>query len=345
MTDVIKILEIIVTCFAFVALITPIIRKLALHVNAHKEAGERDMHHGIVPRLGGLAVYCGFLLGYMIFYRETLEMNSILIGSFVVLLVGVIDDIKPIPNKVKFLGQILGALVVACYGNILLSEIQAFGFELNFGVLAYPITVLFIVSIINCINFIDGLDGLASGTSCIYFFTIGVIALMQNMMGGLDSTLAFIMVGSTLGFLVHNFYPAKIFLGDSGSHFLGFIIAVIALLGFKNVTLTSLIVPIVILAIPILDTLLAILRRIIKGEPIDQADKLHFHHQLLNMNLSHPMTVIIIYIINILFSLVSIFYVLRDQFLGQVLYIALVLFVIWFICSTTILFDKKKKLK
>ena len=151
------------------------------------------------------------------------------------------------------------------------------------------------------------------------------------------------MLGATIGFLGHNFPPAKIFMGDSGSLFLGFMIAVISLLGFKMTTITSLIVPLVILAIPIFDTLFAILRRMLKGESIGKPDKDHLHHQLLKMNFSTRKTILIIYFINILFSAVSILYVIGDNKIAIALYITLMIILLFFVLKTDILFKHKKK--
>ena len=194
----------------------------------------------------------------------------------------------------------------------------------------------------NCINFIDGLDGLCAGISTIFFATIGVLAFIMHNIGSLEITIAFIMIGTCLGFLIFNFNPAKIFMGEIGSMFLGFMIAVVCLLGFKAVTLTSLVVPMLILAIPILDTLFAILRRIIHHKPIYEADKQHLHHQLLNKKFSQRTTVLIIYAVSILFSLASVLYVLKDKKLGIIIYIILVLLITWVILTTDILTDKAK---
>ena len=145
-----------------------------------------------------------------------------------------------------------------------MQDVSAYGVYINFGIFAKPLTILFIVALMNCMNFIDGLDGLASGIATIFFVTISIIISYIGIYNGLDASLTLIMIGATLGFLVHNFYPAKIFLGNSGSMFLGYMIAVISLLGFKNVTITSFLVPVLVLAIPILDTLFAIIRRLLK---------------------------------------------------------------------------------
>lgn len=341
-----KILVMITITFLFVMVITPFVKRIALHIGAVDIPNARKVHQKPMPRLGGLGIFFGFLLGYMLFGTHSETMNSILIGSFVIVLTGVIDDIKPLKVSHKFIGQLAASLIVVFYGNILLKNISAFGLYFEFGYLSYPITIFFLLGCINCMNLIDGLDGLAAGISSIYFLTIGIIGAIQGS-SGLDFVLTFIMLGSTLGFLVHNFNPASIFMGDSGSMFLGFIIAVIALLGFKNVTMTSLIIPLLILAIPILDTIFAIIRRTLKGESISTPDKFHIHHQLLNRHFSQRATVLVIYGINLLFAAASIVYVLKDQKLGYILYGILLIIVVIFVLKTNVVFDHeeiKKKL-
>ena len=337
-----KIIYLTVIPFIFVLLIIPFIKKVALHVNALDIPDKRKVHKVPIPRLGGLGIYMGFLLGYTIFGTMSIRMNAILIGSFIIIVTGIIDDINPIPAKIKFLFQTLAAAVVAIYGEILLRDISAFGLYINFGKLSYLITILFIVGIINCINLIDGLDGLAAGLSSIYFVTIGIVITTWTHAFDLDAMLTFIMLGSTLGFLYHNFNPAKIFMGDSGSMFLGYIIAVIALLGFKNVTLTTLLVPIALLAIPILDTAFAILRRIINKKKIDEPDKEHLHHQLLKLNLSHRNTVLVIYLIDILFAIAMLLYMLVNRTIGIIIYAILFIVVLIFIMKTDIIINHSK---
>lgn len=333
-----RILLMVFITFLFAVFVTPFVKKIALHIGAVDLPNDRKVHKKPMPRLGGLAIYFGFLLGYMLFGTHSETMNSILIGSFIIVLTGVTDDVKPLKASYKFIGQLVASCIIVFYGNILLKDISAFGLYFDFGTLAYPITIFFILGCINCMNLIDGLDGLASGISSIYFLTIGIIATMQGK-NGLDFVLTFIMLGSTLGFLVHNFNPASIFMGDSGSMFLGFIIAIIALLGFKNVTMTSLIIPLLILAIPILDTIFAIIRRTLKGESISTPDRFHIHHQLLNHNFSQRATVLMIYGINLLFAAASIVYVLKDQMLGYIIYGILLIIVILFVVKTNIVFD------
>ena len=336
--EITRIFLMVMTTFFFVALIVPFIKKIAIHVGALDIPNKRKVHSKPMPRLGGLAIFFGFLLGYMIFGEPSSTMNSVLIGSFIIVLIGAIDDIKPLKASVKFIAQLAAACVVTIYGGLLIQDVSAFGFYIDFGIFAYPITIFFILGCLNCINLIDGLDGLCAGISAIYFATIGIISIIMGKLG-LEFVLTFIMLGSVLGFLVHNFHPASIFAGDSGSLFMGFMIAVIALLGFKSVTLTSLIIPVLILAIPILDTVFAIIRRLLKGEKISKPDKSHLHHQLLNKHFSHLTTVLIIYGISILFSAASIVYVLHDQKLGYILYAILTIIVLTFVLKTDIVVD------
>ena len=343
-----EILLIVGITFLFTVFFVPVVGKIAIFLEAMDIPNERKVHKKPIPRLGGLGIYAGFLLGYMIFGEQSIQMNAVLIGSIIIIITGIIDDLKPIPARYKFFGQLVGAAVIPLYGGIILKDISAFGIYIDFGIIAYPVTILFIVAVINCINLIDGLDGLSAGISSIYFITIGIIAVLLHNSTGLDVILTFIMLGSTLGYLWHNFYPAKIFMGDSGSMFLGYIIAVIALLGFKNITLTSFIIPILLLAIPIMDTLFAIIRRLINHKPIGMPDKSHLHHQLLNLKFSQRTTVLIIYLVDILFAIASIIYALGNKMLGSNIYgiiIYIILFVLTMILifKTDIIWDRSKR--
>lgn len=337
-----NILLITMSCFFLVYLIVPIIKKVAIHVNALDIPNKRKVHKEPIPRLGGIAIYIGFLFGYLFYLELSRVMVSILIGSFIIILTGIVDDIKPLPAKYKLIGQIIASLIVVFYGNIRLQDISAFGYYIDFKIFAPFVTIILILACINCMNLIDGLDGLASGISSIYFLTVGIITIfvMSNIF---NYNLCFIMLGSCLGFLVHNFNPAKIFMGDSGSMFLGFIIGVISLLGFKNITLTSFFIPFMVIAIPFLDTAFAILRRALKKESITTPDKFHIHHQLLNMNFSHRTTVIIIWIIDALFAFASTIYVLVDNNLGYLIYGILLVLVFVFVINTTVICDFKDK--
>lgn len=346
-----NILEIVLITFIVSLFLVPIAKKIANHVGAIDVPNERKVHKNPMPRMGGIAIYGAFLVGYILYGDITTQMLSILIGSFIIFVLGMLDDIKPIRASYKFLVQIIAAIIVVVYGQVYFNEISFLGFSLSFNkIISYFLSVFFIVAISNAINLIDGLDGLAGGISSIYYLTISIIAILLGKTNGLDFILSLVMLGATLGFLYHNFPPAKIFMGDSGSLFLGFMISVIALVSYKVATLTSLVIPIVILAIPIFDTVLAIFRRLLKGESIGAPDKEHFHHQLLKLKFSTKVSIIIIYMINIMFSIVSIFYVMGNTIEAIILYLLLMVSLLFLILKTDILFvhnknkkDKKKK--
>ena len=333
--------------FLFSVIIMFLMRKVAVHINAmdvpRSEEGNRHIHDKATPKLGGVGIFLAFMLGYMLFGEQSIRMNSILIGSFIVILTSIVDDINPIKASYKFIAHIIAASVIVFYGGILLDVITAFGYTFDFGYLAYPITILFIVACANIINLIDGLDGLSGGICTIFYITIAIIGFFQGRFGSLVMILTLIMLGSTLGFLFHNFHPARIFAGD-GATFMGFIIAVITLLEFKGPALISFFVPVAILGIPVLDTLFAIIRRLLRGQPPFQADKEHLHHQLLGMNFSQVTTVLIIYGINIFFSAATLIFVLQDPFIGQILFIIIFILVGWFVFHTSIISDKSPEL-
>lgn len=337
-------LKMILITFIISILIMPIMKKVAHHIGAidipRKDEGNRHIHKKPIPKLGGVGIFLAFLFGYMLFGQHSIKMNAILIGSFIIILTGIVDDISDLRASRQLLAQLVAASIVVFYGGLTITDITAFGVYINFGIFSNIVTILFIVACINIINFTDGLDGLSGGVTSIFYITTSIICFYQGRLGSLEMTLTLLMLGATLGFLVHNFYPAKIFAGQC-SMFMGFMISIICLLGFKGTALTSLFIPIAILGLPILDTLFAIIRRMLKGQPIFSADRCHFHHQLLGMNFSQRTTVIIIYFINILFALTSIFYVLKDPAAATIIYGVLTVIVVWFVCYTNIITDKK----
>ena len=342
-TEILETIKIVCVTFVFTALIMPLMKKIAYHIGAidqpRSDENHRHIHKKAVPKLGGVGIFLGFLFGYILFGENSIQMNSILIASFIIILTGIIVDIKPIRASHKFLGQTIAAAIIAFYGHILLNNVTAFGFNFDFGIWSYPLTILFIVACTNVINLIDGLDGLSGGISAIFYLTIGIIGFFQGRSGTLVLLLTFIMLGATLGFLLHNFYPAKIFAGDC-SMFMGFTISIISLLEFKGTALTSLFVPLMIIAIPMLDTFCAIIRRLLRHQTPFSPDREHIHHQLLGMHFSQRTTVLIIYAINILFAIASIFYSLKDKYVGQIIYVIIFILVVWFVLHTSIISEK-----
>ncbi len=335
---------IILTTFLTSLILTHLMIKISKNMNIMDIPNERSVHKKPTPLLGGIAIFLSFLFGFILFGNQNPLMISILIASFLILLLGIFDDIKPIKARYKFVIHILVALIVVFYGGLKLTHVDIFGLSLNFKWMSPYITILIIVGIINAVNLIDGLDGLCAGISSIYFLTIGVIALILNKFNGLDIILSFIMLGSTLGFLVFNFPPAKIFMGDTGSTFLGLMISVIMLLGFKTVTLTSLLIPLVLLILPITDTLFAIIRRALNKKPIGQADKEHIHHQLLK-HLSTRKTILVIYVVDLIFSVVSIFYAIGKKKEMIIFYILLMFILLYLVFKTNVIFKKKENKK
>lgn len=293
-------------CFFASILLTPLVKKFALAIGATDKPNHRKVHQKIMPRLGGLAIFISFIIG-VIFLRPTDEFSlPIIIGSIIIVITGVLDDMFELSAKVKLFGQLAAALVVVLAGAQVDFINIPFGGKIEFGLFSIPLTILWIVGVTNAINLIDGLDGLAAGVSSIALITISGMAILMG--DTYVMSMGFIVLGSTLGFLVYNFHPAKIFMGDTGALFLGYIISVLALLGFKNVTILSLIIPVIILGVPISDTLFAIIRRFVNKQPLSAPDKSHLHHCLLKLGYSHRQTVLIIYGIAAMFGLAAVIF-------------------------------------
>ena len=295
-----------IVCFICSILITPAVKKLAFKIGATDKPNKRKVHQKIMPRLGGLAIYISFMIGVLIVQPNSPQLGAILIASTIIILTGIFDDIYELSAKIKLVGQIAATLVVVFGGGVQVEFINLPFTDriLEFGYLSIPITILWIVGITNAINLIDGLDGLAAGVSSIALITISIMAIL--IPNPFVVVMGSILLASTLGFLVFNFHPAKIFMGDTGALFLGFMIAVLSLLGFKNVTLISLVIPIIILGVPISDTFYAIARRIVNKKPISAPDKSHLHHCLLDHGFTHRQTVLLIYAMAAFFGLIAI---------------------------------------
>lgn len=277
--------------------ITPRVMDLAIKVGALDAPDERKVHKGMIPRMGGLAIYAAFVLAVLASMHINREIMGLLVGGTVILIVGIIDDLKPLPAKVKLLGQIIAATVLVMFDIRIEWLTNPFGEMLYVDYLAIPLTIIWVVGLTNTVNLIDGLDGLAAGVSTIASLTILLVALQQNFVTVAILTAA--LAGSALGFLQHNFNPAKIFMGDTGSMFLGYMLAAISILGtVKSAATIALIVPIVSLGLPILDTAFAIIRRYMSGRPIFKPDKGHLHHRLLEMGLTQKQAVLLMYVIS-----------------------------------------------
>jgi UDP-GlcNAc:undecaprenyl-phosphate/decaprenyl-phosphate GlcNAc-1-phosphate transferase len=290
-----------------VLIITPFVIRFAVFIGAVDKPNKRKVHRSIMPRLGGLAIFIGVMVGYFVSGLHQEKVTAITIAGIVILITGFLDDKYELSPKLKLLGQLIAAIIVVSSGLTINVLYFPFIGEYDLSFWSYPITVFWIIAITNAINLIDGLDGLAAGTSAIAIATIALMAVMNGKM--LILTISMIVLGSTIGFLFYNFNPAKIFMGDTGALFLGYCISILSLLGlYKSVTLFSFVVPIIILGVPIFDTTFAIIRRIVNKKPISAPDKGHLHHRLLSIGLSHRNTVLMIYLLNILFSIAAIMF-------------------------------------
>ncbi|MDP4087154.1 MAG: MraY family glycosyltransferase [Bacillota bacterium] len=325
-------------CFLCSIIMTPLIKKLAFKVGATDKPNKRKVHQKIMPRLGGLAIYISFLLGLLLLHPDNQYHLAIVVGSMIILATGVLDDIFELSAKLKLSLQILAALLVVLWGGVEVEFINLpLGGHLEFGAFSVPITVLWIVGVTNAINLIDGLDGLAAGVSSIAFISISVMAIVMGNMYVM--AMGIILLASTLGFLVFNFYPAKIFMGDTGALFLGYMISVLSLLGFKNVALISFVVPIIILGVPISDTIFAIVRRLYNKNPLSAPDKSHLHHCLLRIGFTHKQTVLLIYAMSIMFGLAAFIFSMTTMW-GSFLILTLILLAIELIVESIGLVNK-----
>ena len=295
---------------AVALIVTPSVIKLALKTGAVDLPNERKVHKVPIPRIGGLGIYIAFMvaLGFSVSVSNLdgislHEIAGLTLGGTLIVALGLIDDYKNLPAKVKLVGQIFAAAVVVLGFDIRIDFItDPLGDYIYLEWIAIPATIFWIVGLTNTINLIDGLDGLAAGVAAIASITILLVAMKQNFF--LVTILTAALAGASAGFLFYNSNPAKIFMGDTGSMFLGFMLAGISVIGTVKSTATiALIVPILALGLPILDTTFAILRRYFGGKPIFQPDKGHLHHRLLKLGFTQRQAVLLMYIISAMLGL------------------------------------------
>ncbi|MBR0102213.1 MAG: undecaprenyl/decaprenyl-phosphate alpha-N-acetylglucosaminyl 1-phosphate transferase [Selenomonadaceae bacterium] len=293
--------------------VTPLVILLANKTGAMDAPDARKVHKKPIPRIGGLAIYAGFMAAIIFvaarfgFDAESIkETVGLTLSGSLIVAVGLIDDYKNLPAKVKLLGQIIAAAVLVLIFDVRIDFVtDPFGDYIYLEWFALPATMFWLVGLTNTVNLIDGLDGLAAGVAAIASFTILLIALEQNFI--LVAIMTAALAGAAVGFLKYNFHPAQIFMGDTGSMFLGFMLAGISVTGaVKSVATIALIVPIFALGLPILDTTFAIVRRVRGGVPIFKPDKGHLHHRLLGVGFTQCQAVLLMYVISALFGLSAI---------------------------------------
>ncbi|MDQ0202936.1 glycosyltransferase family 4 protein [Pectinatus haikarae] len=318
-----------------VLLIMPMVIKFAVKTDAMDAPDKRKVHCHPVPRLGGLGIYIGFLMTVLILSFTTdiaaehgMDLAGLLIGGTFIVVVGIIDDYKNLPAKVKLIGQIAAACILVSFDVRIDFVTNPFGDWIFLEYLSVPATVFWIVGLTNTVNLIDGLDGLAAGVSTIASITLLLVGYQQG-----DAFIVFItasLVGSSLGFLKYNFNPARIFMGDTGSMFLGFILAGVSIIGVvKSATTIALIVPILALGLPILDTTFAIIRRYRSGVPIFKPDKGHLHHRLLDLGFTQRQAVLLMYVFSSFLGLSAIALTQVSEYAGVIIVLFILLVIIY----------------
>ena len=279
-----------------------------INVDAIDVPNERRINDHPIPRMGGLAIFLGCVISILLFAELTGQLRGILIGATIIVSVGIVDDVRPLGAGIKLILQIVSALAAVMNGVVIqaIANPLPFGGEYwDFGIWAIPITVMWIVAVTNSVNLIDGLDGLADGVSTIGALTMLIITLLMG-----DLKIAVIiaaLVGACVGFIPFNMNPAKIFMGDTGSTFLGFTLATLSVLGlFKLYAVISFVVPFIILGFPIFDTCSAFTRRILKGQNPMTADRSHTHHKLIDMGMSQKQAVATLYMVSTVLGLCAV---------------------------------------
>ncbi|HFI0469097.1 TPA: glycosyltransferase family 4 protein [Streptococcus suis] len=315
-----KYIMVIISTIVVAAVVTPLVRFLSFRVGAVDNPNARRINKVPMPSAGGLAIFIAFTLASLVFLpRIVTHVNyhgtylhyilPLILSSLIIIITGYIDDVKELGPAPKMFGIVLAATLIWFF-----TEFHFDSFKIPFGgpLLIFPswlsffLTVLWIVAITNAVNLIDGLDGLVSGVSIISLTTMGIVSYFFLHDSNIFLTLTiFILVAAIIGFLPYNYNPAIIYLGDTGALFIGFMIGVLSLQGLKNSTAVAVVTPMIILGVPITDTVVAIIRRKLSGKKISEADKMHLHHRLLSLGLTHRGTVLVIYAISFLFSLTS----------------------------------------
>ena len=335
--------------FAFVTALavafgaTPVVRILAKNVGAiDVPKDNRRMHKTPIPRMGGLAIFFGFVVAVLLFFNMTIQMKSILLGAVVLVVLGVVDDIKPLPALFKLVVQIGAALIPVSQGVKVYSVAHPFiSYDyIRLGVLSVPLTVIWIVGMINAVNFIDGLDGLAVGISSIASVSMLVVAALVSE--GYVVIIMAALAGACIGFMPFNINPAKIFMGDTGSMFLGYILAVMSVQGlFKFYAIVTFAVPFVVLGLPIIDTVFAIVRRLLKGQSPFTADRGHVHHRLVDLGFDQKQTVAILYALSAVLGLSAV--VLTSSGEAKILILVLAVALAVFFGISVFAYDVKKE--
>lgn len=319
--------------------LTPLVRFLAFRVGAVDNPNARRVNKVPMPTSGGLAIFMSFLVASLglipiaskgaMFFGQTYfsYILPVVIGATVITLTGFLDDLYELSPKLKMFGILIGAMIVWAF-----TDFKFDSFKIPFGgpllvfgpFLTLFLTVLWIVSITNAINLIDGLDGLVSGVSIISLVTMAIVSYFFLPQKDFFLTLTIlVLIAAIAGFFPYNYHPAMIYLGDTGALFIGFMIGVLSLQGLKNSTAVAVVTPVIILGVPIMDTIVAIIRRSLSGQKFYEQDKMHLHHRLLSMGFTHRGAVLVVYGITMLFSLISLLLNVSSRIGGVLLMLGL----------------------
>lgn len=335
-----KYVMVLIVTIVMAVVLTPLVRFLALRIGAVDNPNARRINKVPMPSAGGLAIFISFAISSLVFLPLIVTrvhffdtyfeyVLPIVVAGAVIILTGLIDDVRELAPLPKFLGILFAALIIWFF-----TDFHFDSFKIPFGgpLLVFPtwlaffLTVLWIVAITNAINLIDGLDGLVAGVSIISLLTMGIVSYFFLHDSNIFLSLTiFVLVAAIAGFLPYNYHPAIIYLGDTGALFIGFMIGVFSLQGLKNSTAVAVVTPIIILGVPITDTVVAIIRRKLSGQKIYEADRMHLHHRLLSLGLTHRGTVLVIYAISFIFSLTSLLLNISSQAGGVLLVVSLTL--------------------
>ncbi len=306
-----------ILAFLFALVATPLVKKLALQYDLVDEPSGRKVHELALPRIGGIAIFLAFLFPFTLFFLFNLQneaanliltderVTGFVVGAIIVFLVGLLDDIKKLSPAIKFTGQVLAALAAYYWGFRIGAVSMPFTDGVSLGFLSLPITLFWFVLVINAINLIDGLDGLAAG---ICLFASLAMLFVCSVNNHVFEALAFAsLAGSLIGFLRYNFNPASIFMGDCGSYFLGYTLAALSIAGsIKGQFATAMLIPVIALGVPLIDTLWALFRRFVFGQKIFRPDREHLHHRLIKMGYTQRRAVLLIYAFTIILGIVAI---------------------------------------
>lgn len=287
-------LAFLLTCW-----LTPQVKSMAIRLGAVDRPDSRRVHKGVIPRLGGLAIFGAFILAVLVTNTQwSIEYIGFILGAVCIVALGIADDFWQISAKKKLLGQILAAAILAFSGSQVQWITNPFGGYFYLEWFSIPFTILWVVSMINVVNLLDGLDGLAAGIVAIAALTVMIVSILQQFWP--IALLMAALAGACLGFLMYNFSPAQIFMGDTGSMFLGYVMGAVSVMGaVKSATTLALVVPCIALGLPILDTAFAIFRRKLAGKPVFKPDRGHLHHRLLDLGLSQKKVVLAMYFFSI----------------------------------------------